>query len=94
MNSLQNELTYAKSIITQEEYQLAVIQSQKSETQKILDNMVLKQAEIDIEIQKNKELLAEKQNNLRAEEESYKELAKTRVNLENQYYDLFKKNIQ
>ena len=93
MNALQNELTYAKSIITAEEYQLAVMQSQKSETQKILDTIALRKLEIDTEIQKNKQLLLEKQNDLKAEEQAYKELARTRVNLENQYYDLFKSNI-
>jgi len=93
LNALNQELSLARTIASAEDIKLATIEKQKSQTQLMIDEIRKKQIELDTEIFKTKALITEKQNALIAEEQAYKELARTRVNLENQYYDLFKSNI-
>ena len=94
MNKLQRELDLAMQSVTQEEYKKALIESEKSETQKIIDKMVQKQLEIDNEIIKLQQMKAQKEADIKAEEELQANLTNTKIKLENQYYSLYKEHIE
>lgn len=93
LNALTQELALAKTIVSEEDIKQALLESQKSTTQKMIEAMKLKIIEIDTEIFKTKQLLSEKQAMLIAEENAYKKMNDTRIQLENAYYSLFNQNI-
>jgi TP901 family phage tail tape measure protein len=94
MNQLERELELSRRTITQEEYRSALIESEKSETQKIIDKMVQKQVEIDKEIVKLQQLKIQKESDIKEEENLQKNLSATKIKLENQYYSLYKEHIE
>lgn len=94
LKKLQDELSFADTFLTTQEKAFALQQMNRSESQVILDNMWKKMGELDMEILKQQELASKKKIAIAEEEALQKTLIQTKIELENEYYALFKQNIE
>lgn len=94
LQSLQEELTFANSLTTQQEKSYALQLANRTETQIILATMQEKVMAIDNEIYRQQEQATQKQKQIKDEEVVYKKLVQTKIALDNQYFTLFNQHIE
>ncbi len=90
----EKELALAKQYITEEEFLKAKEEAWKSETQKLIDSISLKMEAINKERAEIQKQMLEKQQAITTEEELYKSLNDKKIEFENQYFQLFKSNLE